>query len=412
MPKQLLVVHDDPAQLASLEQALVSESERWHIDYWNTPLDALEVAHKKSYDVAIVALHMAKIGGVFFLTQLRHQSPGTARVLLVDDSSSGAHVAPGFPCAHRVLRQPWTDTDLRDTLAQCAALSERIANRSLRQLLGQVGTLPAFPELYWELTALLRREYYSVSEAAAIVQKDPAMSVKLLQIANSAYFAASQKVTTVERALMLLGSNVFRLMVLTTYAFTTLTHDAPLARCFSFDVFQKHAWTIAKLVKKGVEDPRLAQDGLTAGLLHNIGSLVLATRLPAQYDALVQESQEQNIPLWQVEQEKLGTNHAEIGAYLMNLWGLPTPLAEAVLLHHAPVQDVARVGHDVLPTLQAVVHLAAPQTGGHFRDDRRVTTPPAKVISGKIDLNGTEIERLVSEEFATASPAQETGSTL
>ncbi len=412
MPKQLLVVHDDPSQLASLEQALVPEGERWQIDYWNAPLDALEVAHKKPYDVAIVALHMAKIGGVFFLTQLRHQSPGTARVLLVDDRSSGAHVAPGFPCAHRVLRQPWTALDLRDTLVQCAALSERISNRSLRQLLGQVGTLPAFPDLYWELTALLRREYYSVSEAATIVQKDPAMSVKLLQIANSAYFAASQKVTTVERALMLLGSNVFRLMVLTTYAFTTLTHDAPLARCFSFDVFQKHAWTIAKLVKKGLEDPQIAQDGFTAGLLHNIGSLVLATRLPAQYDALVQESQELGVPLWQAEQEKLGTTHAEIGAYLMSLWGLPNALAEAVLLHHAPVHDVTRIGFDILPTLQAVVHLAAPQMGGHYRDDKWSTPPPGKMVSGKVDLNGTSIERLVSEELAAMPQAQGTGARM
>ena len=409
MPKQLLVVHDDPSQLASLKQALAPENERWHIDYQSAPLDALEGAHKKPYDVAIVALHMAKVGGVFFLTQMRHQSPGTARVLLVDDRSSGAHVAPGFPCAHRVLRQPWTEADLRDTLAQCAALSERIASRSLRQLLGQVGSLPAFPELYWELTALLRREYYSVSEAAAIVQKDPAMSVKLLQIANSAYFAASQKVTTVERALMLLGANVFRLMVLTTYAFTTLTHDAPLARCFSFDDFQKHAWTIAKLVKKGIADPQAAQDGFTAGLLHNIGSLVLATRLPAQYDTLVAAAQETSTPIWQAEQDKLGTNHAEIGAYLLSLWGLPTALAEAVLLHHAPVADEGRIGIDMLPTLQAVVYLATPLLGGHFREGTRPAAASAKVLSGKVDLNGTRIERIVTEELATMPQAHGSG---
>jgi putative nucleotidyltransferase with HDIG domain len=129
------------------------------------------------------------------------------------------------------------------------------------------------------------------------------------------------------------------------------------ARIIAFDQLWNHSWATGVLAKSLAEielgDAHVADQAFLGGLLHDVGKLVLATGLAEEYAQVVRHQRRQRLPLGQAELELLGATHAEVGAYLLGLWGMPTPLVEAVALHHRPtVQDSPHF------TLATALHVA------------------------------------------------------
>jgi HD-like signal output (HDOD) protein len=221
-------------------------------------------------------------------------------------------------------------------------------------LVGQVGALPSAPSVQREINELLERADSSsgASAMAALIKQDPAMTSKLLQVASSAFFNSSASVADVESAIMRLGFRTLR--HLTQSLGDTRTSSAPQATSLSTDALQQRSLRIARLASRMVRLPEDASAAYIAGLLCDVGQLVLASAAPERLYVTEAEAAQRGVPAYVAEQATWGATHAEIGAYLLGLWGLPFQIVEAVANHHAPERGAAdRLGLPQLVWLAA-----------------------------------------------------------
>jgi HD-like signal output (HDOD) protein len=146
---------------------------------------------------------------------------------------------------------------------------------------------------------------------------------------------------------------LIRDLSLTVHMFAALEPTA-IRSGFSFDAEQEHSLLTARVARRLVTNPRHAQQAFTAALLHDVGNLVMAVCIPEKFKLVTVASKTSGRPSHEVETELLGVTHAEVGAYLLGLWGVPHPIVEAVAYHHNPGAALER-GFDI-PTVVAVAN--------------------------------------------------------
>jgi putative nucleotidyltransferase with HDIG domain len=169
---------------------------------------------------------------------------------------------------------------------------------------------------------------------AEIVQKDPGMCAKLLQIVNSACFGPMKTISKIDQAIVHLGMELFKNLALAAKIFSVFTETSPvIAR--SFESLQRHSLVTARIAGRIAPDPRKSQESFTAGLLHDIGKVALETCFPDRTETAALACLACNESSLKAEFDDLGTTHCEVGAYLLGLWGLPYPIVEAVAFHHS-----------------------------------------------------------------------------
>ena len=169
------------------------------------------------------------------------------------------------------------------------------------------------------------------------------MSAKVLQLVNSAFFGLARRVETIEQAVTLLGTEVIKSLVLSNAAFSQFH---PVSKHFSVERLWNHSLLVgsiaAKIAKAEGADKAVVGAALQAGILHDLGQLILATHLPDKFDAALEASAARRVPLFETERETIGATHAHVGAYLLGLWGLPDSTVEAVAFHHEPAACTLR----------------------------------------------------------------------
>jgi putative nucleotidyltransferase with HDIG domain len=183
--------------------------------------------------------------------------------------------------------------------------------------------------------AELQSPEVSVGKIAATIAQDMGMTAKILQLINSAFFSVPQCVSSPAQAVSLLGVDNIKALVLSVHIFSSL--ESKLAGGLS--ILWKHSLSTANLAKAIARcqgaDQKVKDEAFTAGLLHDIGIVVLASSFFEKYGAIFQKAATP-LATWKEEQEEFGCSHGEIGAYLLGLWGLPDPVVQAVAWHHRP----------------------------------------------------------------------------
>lgn len=195
--------------------------------------------------------------------------------------------------------------------------------KKLRKLEG----LPTLPPIVQKLNQMIEDERTSLNQIAELIEKDQVITTKVLRLANSAFYGFPRKVSTVQQAMMLLGVNVLRILIMTSSIFEIIhredvglwEHSVGVAACAK--ILAEHL---------DVKDP---QEITTAGLLHDLGKVVEKVAFKEDYEEILRLVAEGVEPL-EAEKRVLGLNHAEIGAFLMSQWNIPERLIEAVLAHH------------------------------------------------------------------------------
>jgi putative nucleotidyltransferase with HDIG domain len=200
--------------------------------------------------------------------------------------------------------------------------------------------------VYLALAEALADPSTSMADVAKLVEQDIAMSAKCLQLVNSAFFGLGRRINSVQQAVSYLGTDMLKALVFTVEVFHAFQPTRG-AGGFDLDALQSHSLLVARLTPKLLAGQQPADEAFVAGVLHDVGKLILVTRLPEQAAAIAAAAQETGRPWHLVEEEVLGVTHAEIGAYLLGLWGLPQQTVEAVAYHHSPTR-VPPHGFDVL----------------------------------------------------------------
>ena len=191
----------------------------------------------------------------------------------------------------------------------------------------------------------------TVSEISAIIQRDPAMSVKVLQLVNSSFFGLKSRVSSIAQAVSYLGVGLLKSLVLSAHVFSAL--DVSRCKVLSIERFQLYSIRIGRLAQRMVKSKAAGEEAFTAGVIHNVGELVLAVKRPDEFAQVLQRCEETGEPRAHVERDVFGVTHPEVGAQLLANWGIPFSIVEVAAFHHEPSRVV---GGDL--ELLATVHCA------------------------------------------------------
>lgn len=336
---KLLFVDDEPAMIRVLKMGMRSMVGEWDMQFVEGGEAALELLKTEIFDVVISDMRMSGVNGAQLLNHVLRHTPQTVRIIL----SGYADLSEVVSCVgltHQFLTKPCSLDDLRSCLKKVTGIKEKLGHEKLRELTGGLASLPGIPELYLEIADALQSPLTSSDTIAEIASKDPALSAKLLQLSNSAFFGFSRKIYSVDEAVQRLGVGVIHSLALAVPLFTSF--DRKKCPAFHIDQLWEHSAEVAAIARhiynEHLDDSHRAEQAFAAGVMHDIGKLILAEKMPDQYQAIIEESKATKTELHKVERKHLNATHAEVGAYLLALWGLPVPLVEAVACHHTPMR--------------------------------------------------------------------------
>jgi HD-like signal output (HDOD) protein len=394
--RHVLFVDDEPQLLEGLRQRLQPLTDKWHMTFVDSGADALSRFERSPHDVIVSDISMPGMDGAQLLHVISERWPATIRIALSERSESEAKLRL-LPLAHQYLSKPCRPEQLEDAVVRSLKLREELTHPGVQAIIGRIRRLPARPEVFARLQAVMASPDTSAREVARVIVGDAALTLKVLQIANSPFFRLARRISNIEQAVQYLGFQTVQNLVMCAEVFSRwpsrMRHAA-----VDLEALQSHAQHTAAVTRAITSDTPFCDDAVLAALLHDIGYWVLIQECPRELEQAVELALAGGIPLPQAEYEILGASHAEIGAYLLALWGLPDAVVEAVAHHHCPGR-VKSVGLDTLSALAVAIAL----TGGDDTDGcARSLTPSATVDAAYLQSLGSPLTWEAAEGRARA----------
>ena len=331
--KRILFVVEEPALLEGLIAALGGYRRQWRVESVGGASAALAALDGQPADVVIADMQMSGMDGATLLAHVHDRSPATIRIILSADANPQVLVRAAA-VAHRFLGKPCQVDELGALIERSCALRELTEQAQALRVTAAATALPSSPALYTQVTQVISDPAWAPDQVAAVIERDTAMTAKVLQLANSAFFGIGHTVARVRDAVVYLGVDTIKSLALTAEAFDGL---APAGvEGFSIEEFQSHAMLVGKIAASILPAGRGQHEAMTAGLLHDIGKLVLIADDPRRWVSLNRDARERGLPLHETERERQGITHAGTGAYLLSLWGLPTASSKPSLTTTTP----------------------------------------------------------------------------
>ena len=349
---KVLLVDDEPNVVQGLTRMMRSVRSEYQTRYALSGTEALKVMAEWPADVVVSDMRMPGMNGVELLNRIAAEYPDAVRLILSGHTDREI-IMQSAVVAHQFLSKPCDAETLVYTLRRAASVRALLQEPAIRHVVGRTMQLPCLSTTYDELMTVLGHEGCTPADVAAVVSSDVVLTAKVMQLVNSGFFGASRRVDSIVEAISSLGIEVVRALVATIEAF-----DGFRA---SFDDHQirgifEHSLMVAELardiaISEGLS-PSEQEDALLAGMLHDLGKLVLARAYPERYeDAIV--SGQKDWPDREMERQTIGATQAEVGAYLLGLWGFQIHLVEAVAYHDRPSATQAPVF-----SLTTIIHAA------------------------------------------------------
>ncbi|HEY3738336.1 MAG TPA: response regulator [Bryobacteraceae bacterium] len=351
--KKILFVDDEPNLLEALQRMLRPQRKEWEMLFALGGAAALEVLDKTPVDVVVTDMRMPGLDGAELLQLVHDRFPNVLRIVL----SGHFEVEAGLravPVAHQFLTKPCEPDKLKAAIERSSQNSSSLTDESTRRIVGAIGTLPSPPRTCTQLMEAIQDPNVSMATVGRIINQDVAISAKVLQLVNSGFFGLAREVSNVSTALNLLGMDVLKQLVLSAGVLKTFQPRRKI-QGFSLDQFEAHSQLTAKIANQISSDLGTDSGGVLAALLHDTGKLVLASWRPDELERAIAESAQQKRPLHECEWELFGTGHAEIGGYLLSLWGLPSSTVDAISFHHRPSMPGNQTGKG---QLRLLIHVA------------------------------------------------------
>jgi putative nucleotidyltransferase with HDIG domain len=338
-----LILYVGPGVVANsaLQECLQEMNHEWQGVFAGNAEEAWGILETGRFDAVVSEATLPDSDGLEFLNRVHGRDAQVRRLVVIDlaDRSMAVKCAGS---AHHCVPAPWDTTALSSALQRTFDLRILLSNERVRQLVGKMSRVPSPPDLYFNIAKAIRSQCADLDEIANLILQDMAITAKLLQLANSAALGLRSRVTTVHQAIQYLGLEMTRSLVLLAHTFSYF--DKGRAVGFSLEKLWNHALKVATLAQQiaDYEGAECVDEAFLAGLLHDLGKLLLAVNMPVEYSQILKTAQTKKTPTWQEEIEKFGGTHAELGAELLATWNFPLSIVEAVALHHHPAQLVTQ----------------------------------------------------------------------
>ncbi len=339
--QSILFVDDEKGILKALRRVFIDE--QWNLYFATSGSEGLKILKENNVDLVISDVRMPEMDGIEFLTQVRKTHPHVVRIYLTgyaDQQSMVKALANGN--AQQVLPKPWDDQELIEVVRE--ALEQSVKQKQkyyeLQRIINSLTTLPPMPQTYMKVKDYLSAsETFSLPKAAEIIEKDISLCAELIRWSNSSLFGQRFKVESVQRALVVLGSEIAKGILLAGSVFKSSHFRKKKLPGFNNNDFYKHSIACAIISQKIIEHSpfnsnELKERAFTAGLIHDIGKLVEQDCLPEKFQEIIELANLKKQTIRWAEEKILATSHEEIGAYLAEWWNMPTFLVNTIRWHH------------------------------------------------------------------------------
>ncbi len=337
---KILFVDDEARVLDGLQRMLRPMRKEWDMTFVNDSTEVLGILQHERHDIIVSDMRMPGINGAQLLKCIKKEFPHMIRIALSGQSSKKEIMNSVGP-VHQYLPKPCNSDRLKATIKQVCSLQEMITNTKLKDTITQLESLPCLSTIYTELIEELHSDDSSINDIAHIITKDVGMSVKILQLVNSAFFGVRHHVTGIPDAVKYLGLDTIKTLVLSEKIFSQF--DQKLQDDFPLNSLWEHSYNVAKWAKAITNlehaDPKYSDYAMIAGMLHDVGKLVLAANIAEYHTQVTALIKKNDISYTDAEKEIIGVTHAEVGAYLLGLWGFGQPIINALMHHHNPSQS-------------------------------------------------------------------------
>ncbi|WP_339731987.1 response regulator [uncultured Gimesia sp.] len=334
---RILFVDDEPNVLDGIRRMLHRKRKEWEIHFAPSAAEALLLFEQAPFDVVVSDMRMPQMDGAELLNRIAASYPDTVRMILSGQSDKEA-ILRAIPVTHQYISKPCDANILQNQIHRSICLRKRVDHKLVRRAVSQITRLPSLPDLYQKICDIARSENAGIKDAIDVIQQDAAMSAKVLQLVNSSYFGIAREISSISQAISLLGMETLKSLVLSIGIFDD--HPPVNLADFSLKKLMNHSVACGTLAKKiaysETGDSDLAEHAFTAGLLHDLGKLLLATELPKLVIKTIKVTKTDMITFSEAELLSEGFSHADVSGYLIGLWKLPMPVVEAVTFHHSP----------------------------------------------------------------------------
>lgn len=341
--KRVLFVGEDVGLWEQLKNPTAGIAEKWDVAFAKSGLQALASLSQSPCDAVISDMQLPGMTGAQLLDEVMQRNPKTIRFI----RASMADQQAAMKCvgtAHQYLVKPSDARTIGSALDRAFSLDAWLPSETVQKLIAQMKKLPSPPNLYFKIVAALQSTDTSIDDVGAMVAQDPVLSAKMLQVVNSAVFGLQLQVVSASEAVMYLGMETTKSLVLLAHTFSYF--DKVRTAEFSVEKLWKHSVTTGKLAEQIARAQgcpvEVVSQSFTAGMLHDLGKLLYAANVPEGFKEALAKAKEGNLQLWDAETAVFGAAHSELGACLLGIWGLPMPIVEAVALHHFPIRFLSK----------------------------------------------------------------------
>ncbi len=341
---RVMFVDDEPRVLDGIRRNLRSHQHVWDMQFVDGGPAALAAMAAQPVDVIVADFRMPGMDGGQLLRTVRDQWPDTGRLMLSGHTDAD-DLLKVVSVAHRLLDKPCSRVDLVAAIEQALWLREAFDGEAIRAEISGIDALPWVSGTLARLRAVVDRSGSNAHDIAAVVQSDIALTIKVLQLANSSLFGGGGEITSVDQALIRLGLRTIRSISLMLELATPVRQgDATSAW---LDRVNAHASLSAKIAARLVRSDQAA-DAFSAALVAECGQLVFALCRPAAFERVLGAPDLHGGAAANLERDEFRVTHAQAGAYLLSLWGIPTTIVEAVATH------------DLRPSVELSVPMSVP----------------------------------------------------
>jgi putative nucleotidyltransferase with HDIG domain len=341
---RIVFVDDEINILEGMRRAFHRMRGEWSMEFLPSGAAALESLANTPADVIVSDMRMPGMDGWQLLTEVKRLYPQTVRLVLSGQADSTS-VMRAVGTAQVYLAKPCACDEVKAAIAQTQRLRQLLSSDRLALLVGSVGMLPSAPVAFQNILTCLQDPAASLVDAARIIARDVAMTANIMKLVNSAFFGSRRPIITVERAVAYLGMDTLGALVLGHGVFKQ--SGPSVIAGFSLEQLWQHSLQTGSAARAIAFAENFsaakADEAFLAGVLHDVGKVVFATRASSTHDSTASEG-----PASQMQE-----HHAEVGAYLLGLWGFPNSIVEAVAFHHTP----SRLAEKSL-SLTGIIHIA------------------------------------------------------
>jgi HD-like signal output (HDOD) protein len=326
MSIRIVFVDDELNILQAMRRSFHNMRDEWSMEFVSSGAAALESLAKAPADVIVSDMRMPGMDGWQLLAEVKKLYPQTVRLVLSGQADPSS-VMRAVGTAQLYLAKPCESGALKAAIVQTQMLKQLLSNDQLALLAGGVGMLPSAPAAFQEILACLQDPAASLADAAQIIGRDVAMVANIMKLVNSAFFGSRRPITTTDRAVAYLGMDTLGALVLGHSVFQSGVATGIAG--FSLERLWQHSLQTGAAARAIAFSENLpaakADEAFLAGVLHDVGKVVFATKAAHSNDASAVDIVAQ-----------MEAHHAEVGAYLLGLWGFPNLIVEAVAFHHTP----------------------------------------------------------------------------